>query len=113
MINRNLTIFERDVIVGALPDILTFNEREDYPFKELTNFFVKHKYNYEKTQRKQKVSFFQSIKNKDSIRYSDKKEEITMIDQRNSSANKSAFFLDQLVKKVMEFDMMKTNQEDL
>jgi hypothetical protein len=36
-----------------------------------------------------------------------------MIDQRNSSANKSAFFLDQLTKRVMEFDMMKTNPEDL
>ena len=36
-----------------------------------------------------------------------------MIDQRYSSANKSIFFLDQLVKKVMEFNMLKTNQEDL
>jgi hypothetical protein len=49
MINRKLTIFERDVIVGALPDLLTFNERENYPFKELTKFFVKHKYDYEKS----------------------------------------------------------------
>jgi len=72
MINRKLTIFERDVIVGALPDLLTFNERENYPFKELTKFFVKRKYDYSKSQRKQKVSFFQSIKNKDSIRYSDR-----------------------------------------
>jgi len=58
MINRKLTIFERDVIVGALPDLLTFNEREDYPFKELTKFFIKHKYDYDKIQRKQEISFF-------------------------------------------------------
>jgi len=52
MINRKLTIFERDVIVGALPDFLTYDERENYPFKELTKFFVKYKYDSEKSQRK-------------------------------------------------------------
>ena len=46
MINKRLTIFERDVIIGALPDLLTFDERDDYPFKELTKFFIKHKYKY-------------------------------------------------------------------
>ena len=58
MINKKLTIFERDVIVGALPALLTFNERVDYPFKELTKFFYKHKYDEEKNQREQKISFF-------------------------------------------------------
>ena len=47
MVNRKLTIFEREVIVGALPDLLTFDERADYPFKELTKFFIKHKYDYD------------------------------------------------------------------
>jgi hypothetical protein len=36
-----------------------------------------------------------------------------MIDQRNSSSNKNQFFLDMLVKKVMEFDNLNTDQEDL
>ena len=58
MINRKLTIFERDVIVGTLPDLLSFDERENYPFRELTKFFIKHKYDYGKSQRKQKISFF-------------------------------------------------------
>lgn len=58
MINRKINIFERDVIIGTLPELLQFDEREDYPFKELSKFFIKHKYNLNKSQRKQKISFF-------------------------------------------------------
>ena len=58
MINRKINIYERDVIIGAMPELLQFDEREDYPFKELSKFFVKHKYALGKSQRKQKISFF-------------------------------------------------------
>ena len=51
MINRDLTIFERDVLVGALPDILNFDERDVFPFTEMKKFFVKHKYDFSKSQR--------------------------------------------------------------
>ena len=44
MLNRNITIFERDVLVGALNDILIYNEREPFPFSEMTKFFIKYKY---------------------------------------------------------------------
>ena len=87
-----ITIFERVVLIGALPDILT-SKLEPFPFQELSKFFIKHKYNHKLAARDQPVSFYQSLENKESIRYNDKKDDLTHIDQRNYSANKSAFFL--------------------
>ena len=43
MNKKKLTIYERDIVVGALPNILTYN-RDPYPFKGITKFFNKHKY---------------------------------------------------------------------
>lgn len=105
-------MYERDVIVGALPDILSLN-RKPYPFYELTKFFQKTRYDHNKSQRKQVLTFYQSIKNKDSIRYNDKREELTMIDQRNTSANKNQFFLDKISKDLMEFEIAAADPDDL
>ena len=39
--NRDLDLYERDIIVSALPELLTCNI-EPYPFITLTKFFKKH-----------------------------------------------------------------------
>ena len=74
-----ITIFERNVLLGALPDLLAFDVKP-YPFYELTKFFTKHKYNPNVTAMEQKLSFYQSIKDRDSLSYSDVKEKVIMID---------------------------------
>lgn len=49
MMNKKfLTIYERDILCGALPDILTY-KREPFPFNEMTKFFTKYKYNTKKS----------------------------------------------------------------
>ena len=40
-----ITLYERDVIIAALPDILTLNKKP-YPFLELRKFFEKIRYNH-------------------------------------------------------------------
>jgi hypothetical protein len=60
MSKAKLTIFERVVLVGALPDILNVDIKP-YPFKELSKFFVKNKYDHKLPVRDQALSFYQSL----------------------------------------------------
>ena len=74
---------------------------------------MKPKYNFNKSARKQKLSFYQLIKNNDKIRYNVCPEKTSMIDQRNSSANKSAFFIDKISKELLQFEIAGEDPDDL
>ena len=74
-----ITIFERNVLVGALPNLLALDVKP-YPLYELTKFFTKNKYDSNLSAIEQKLSFYQSIEDRDSVSYSDVKEKVTMID---------------------------------
>ena len=42
ILSRKITIFEKDVLLGCLNKLLTYNERELYPFNALSKFFEKN-----------------------------------------------------------------------
>ena len=41
--NKDINIYERDIIVGALPKLIELNQKP-YPFMALSKFFEKHKW---------------------------------------------------------------------
>ena len=79
--NKDITIYERDVIVGAMHNILKV-EQDPYPFQDLHKFFEKPQWDPSKTLSDQKLSFYQLLEVPDELRYSDMPVTITNVDQR-------------------------------
>ena len=67
--SRELNVYERDILIGALPTLLKC-KIEPFPFKELTKFFKKNDWKDEKGIDKNMIyeiqakSFSQPLKNK-------------------------------------------------
>ena len=56
--NKEITMYERDVIIGAMHDLLEI-KITPYPFPEFSKFFIKHKRDQnEKDDDKQKLNFY-------------------------------------------------------
>ena len=86
--NKDITMYEREVIIGAMHNLLEV-KITPYPFPEFSKFFIRHKRDPNKAENLQKLNFYQVFNTPDSIKYLDKPITITMVDQRNKSSNKS------------------------
>ena len=78
--NKDITTFERDVIIGAMNNILSVIgvmnnilsvKAPKFPFPDFEKFFIKPKWDPLKSQNDQKLSFYQLLKVPDELTYLD------------------------------------------